>query len=146
MLRLSHRGWDGILVFGKTVKSPRLPGVPVLQRSAVMSPSETGIRLKQGVCSLGPYQRRVLRGGASGILENSKSSGTGTCLQRAFQTAAPKSRCSAYWPTLIFWGWGVRVFPPLDKKEEEGLHAGLLLMWVFTFVTDVYLGIFIWLM
>ena len=59
-------------MFGNTVESSGLPGGPVLQRSAVTSTSEIGIRLKLGVCSLGPYWRTALRGGAWGILENSK--------------------------------------------------------------------------
>lgn len=55
--------------------------------------------------------------------------------------AAPKGLCSAYWPNPVFGNREVQVFPPLDKKEGGGLHAGLLLMWVLTFVTDVYLGL-----
>lgn len=67
-LRSSRLRWD-LSVLGTQWSHPGYEGC-LFHRSAVPSPSDIGIELRQGVCSLGPYRRRALGGGASGILEN----------------------------------------------------------------------------
>lgn len=108
--------WDGILMFGNTAESPWATRGACSTRGQL---SEIGIRLKQGVSSLGLYQSRALGGGASGILENSKLRGMGTCLQKAFGTAALKGRRSAYWPDLMFWYLGSRFCLPWMRRRMK---------------------------
>lgn len=119
VLRLG-RSSDGILVFGNTVESPGLPGVPVRQRSAVpiwnWHQAKIGCVFPWAISEESAWRRSL------GHLRKPKLWGTGTCLQRAFQMAAPKGVCSAYWSSLIFWDWGSRFSLPWTRRRWRTPH------------------------
>lgn len=111
-------------VFGNTVELPRLLGVPVIQWSAVMSPSEIGIRLNKGVRCLGPHLRIRLRGGASGILENCKSRGRGTLCAQSFSKSSSQEQVLYMLTQSNVLRLRVKTFYSLEKEEEGGSLLG----------------------
>lgn len=127
MLSLRHSRLRGDLGVWEHSGVTQATGVPAPQRSAVPSPSEIGIRLKQGVCSLGPYRRRAVGGGASGILENPSYQAQGAACKEPSRWQLLRAGVLLTDPAGYL-GLGGPGFPSLVKKEDEGLHTGLLLM------------------
>lgn len=109
--------------------SPWLPGVAILQRSAVTSPSAIGIRLKAGCVFPWAVPEESARRRSLGTLENSEEA---ACTE-PFTGQRPRAGVQLLSRPCI-WGLGNPGVPALDGEEDAGLRAGLLLRWVLPFV------------